>query len=127
MAKNWCSFQRELEGFGIRLNTRKPNMSFKKKDKGGISFTHAANITPKHLDLETCRAVLSEYRIHNADIYIREDVTVDQLIDVIEGNRVYIPCLYVLNKIDAISLEELQLLDRIPNYVPISGLEWNHF
>lgn len=29
----------------------------------------------------------------------------DQLIDVIEGNRVYIPCLYVLNKVDAITME----------------------
>ncbi len=43
------------------------------------------------------------------------------LIDVIEGNRVYIPCLYVVNKIDAITMEELEILDRIPNYVPISA------
>lgn len=40
--------------------------------------------------------------------------------------RVYIPCLYVLNKIDQISVEELDLLDRIPHYVPLSAhLEWN--
>lgn len=118
--------ENELEGFGIRLNSQKPNLSFKKKEKGGVAFSCAANVTPKHLDLETCRAVLGEYKIHNADIHLREDITVDQLIDVIEGNRVYIPCLYVLNKIDGISLEELELLDRIPNYVPISAhLEWN--
>lgn len=29
----------ELEGFGIRLNKSPPNMSFRKKDKGGINFT----------------------------------------------------------------------------------------
>lgn len=28
-----------------------------------------------------------------------------------EGNRVYIPCVYVLNKIDAISIEELGQYD----------------
>lgn len=27
--------------------------------------------------------------------------------DQTEGNRVYVPCVYVLNKIDAISIEEL--------------------
>ena len=31
--------ERELEGFGIRLNKRPPNLSFKKKEKGGINMT----------------------------------------------------------------------------------------
>jgi len=36
------------------------------------------------------------------------------------------PCLYVMNKIDAISIEELNLLDKVPHYVPISAhKEWN--
>ena len=44
----------------------------------------------------------------------------------IEGNRIYVPCIYVLNKIDAISIEELDLLDRVPHYVPVSAKdEWN--
>lgn len=31
-----------------------------------------------------------------------------------------------MNKIDSISMEELDLLDRMPHYVPISAnLEWN--
>lgn len=48
------------------------------------------------------------------------------MIDVIEGNRVYTPCIYVLNKIDGISIEELDLLDKVPHYVPISAKdEWN--
>ena len=79
--------QRELEGFGIRLNKQPPIMSFKRKEKGGINFTHTGAFTPKNLDFETVKAVLSEYRIHNADVNIRQDVTVDELIDVIEGNR----------------------------------------
>jgi ribosome-interacting GTPase 1 len=33
--------------------------------------------------------------IFNADIVIREDITVDQFIDVILGNRRYINCIYV--------------------------------
>ena len=31
--------EKELEGFGIRLNKKPPNISFKKKDKGGINMT----------------------------------------------------------------------------------------
>ena len=38
--------------------------------------------------------------------------------------RVYIPAIYVLNKIDAISIEELDLLYRIPMSVPVSSREW---
>lgn len=40
--------------------------------------------------------------------------------------RVYIPCLYVMNKIDQITIEELDVLDRLPHVVPISAHhEWN--
>mgnify|MGYP000931569679 CR=1 FL=1 len=30
--------------------------------------------------------ILSEYKLHNADVLIHDDSTVDDLIDVIEGN-----------------------------------------
>lgn len=116
--------EKELEGFGIRLNKERPNIHFRKKDKGGVNFTHT--IQPTHLDAETVKAILSEYKIFNADVCLRCNATADDLIDVIEGNRIYTPCLYVLNKIDAITIEELDLLDRIPHYVPISAhLDWN--
>ena len=50
------------------------------------------------------KAVCSEYRIHNADVHLKEDCDVDDLVDCIEGSRVYIPCIYVLNKIDQVQL-----------------------
>jgi small GTP-binding protein len=116
--------ERELEGFGIRLNKQRPNIIFRKKDKGGVNFTHT--VQPTHLDLETVKAILAEYKIFNADVCLHTNATADDLIDVIEGNRIYTPCLYVLNKIDAITIEELDLLDQIPHYVPVSAhLEWN--
>lgn len=52
--------ENELEGFGIRINKSPPNLIFRKKDKGGISFTSAVK-SPK-LDLESIKAVCSEYR-----------------------------------------------------------------
>lgn len=39
------------------------------------------------LDGETVKSILAEYKIHNADITLRSDVTADDLIDVVEGNR----------------------------------------
>eukprot|EP00299_Pterocystis_sp_00344_P011086 c5116_g1_i1.p1 GENE.c5116_g1_i1~~c5116_g1_i1.p1 ORF type:complete len:384 (+),score=91.96 c5116_g1_i1:116-1153(+) len=116
--------EKELEGFGIRLNQRPPNLTVRKKERGGIALTSTVELT--HLDKETVESVLHEYRISNAEVNMHCDATVDQLIDVIEGSRVYIPALYVVNKIDAISMEELDIIDRLPHYVPISAhLDWN--
>jgi len=113
----------ELEGFGIRLNKKPPAILVRKKEKGGINISNTVPLT--NLDMEGIKAILSEYRINNCDVAIRQpDATPDDLIDVIEGNRVYIPAVYVLNKIDAISIEELDLLYKIPNSVPISSREW---
>ena len=36
--------EHELEGFGIRLNQSPPNISFRKKDKGGVNLTCSVNI-----------------------------------------------------------------------------------
>lgn len=73
------------------------------------------------------KAVMNEYKISSADISIRCDATIDDLIDVLEAkSRSYIPVIYALNKIDSISIEELDLLYRIPNAVPISSEHgWN--
>ena len=78
------------------------------------------------LEDDLIKSILHEYRISNADITFRQNCTVDDLIDVIEGNRKYVPCLYALNKSDDITLEEFEILDAIPHYVPVSAhLEWN--
>ncbi|XP_015783606.1 developmentally-regulated GTP-binding protein 1 [Tetranychus urticae] len=116
--------EKELEGFGIRLNKKPPNITFRKKEKGGIALQTL--VQQSELDLETVKTILSEYRIHNADVVLKSDVTCDDFVDVIEGNRVYIPCIYVLNKIDQISIEELDIIYKIPHTVPISAHhKWN--
>lgn len=69
---------------------------------------------------ESVTRILHQYRVHNAEVLFREDCTVDQFIDVLEGNRRYIRCLYVYNKIDTLSIEEVNELARKPNSVVIS-------
>ena len=76
----------ELEGFGIRLNKKPPAVTVRKKDKGGIAITNTVPLT--NIDHDEIKAVLSEYRINNADVAIRQaGATADDLVDVIEGNR----------------------------------------
>jgi len=83
-------------------------------------------VPQSELDIDTVKTILSEYKIHNADITLRYDANADDLIDVVEGNRVYVPCIYLLNKIDQISIEELDLVYKIPHCVPISAHhKWN--
>ncbi|XP_065200298.1 GTP-binding protein 128up [Planococcus citri] len=114
----------ELEGFGIRLNKSPPNIKLRRKDKGGITLQTTVN--QSELDLALVKSILNEYKISNAEVVLRTDATPDELIDVVEGNRIYIPCIYVLNKIDQISVEELDILYRIPHCVPISAHhKWN--
>jgi len=116
--------EKELEGVGIRLNKEPPNITVKKKERGGMNFSTTTKLT--HLNEDLVRTILQEYRILSADVRINCDATPDELIDVIEGNRVYMPCVYALNKIDAITMEELEFLDAVPHYCPISShYQWN--
>ena len=46
-----------------------------------------------HLKCSKKRTSVQEYKIHNAEVLFREDCDMDDLIDVIEGNRRYIKCL----------------------------------
>lgn len=108
----------ELEAVGIRLNKYRPNIYFHTKAAGGIAFTATVKLT--HIDEKMVRNILATYKIHNADLIIREDCTVDELIDVIVGTRKYLPCLYCYNKIDGVSMEEVDRLAREPNTVVVS-------
>ncbi|XP_014674285.1 PREDICTED: developmentally-regulated GTP-binding protein 2-like [Priapulus caudatus] len=108
----------ELESVGIRLNKMKPNIYFKPKKGGGIHFTAMCALT--HVDEKLCQMILHEYKIFNAEVLFREDCTADELIDVIVGSRVYLPCLYVYNKIDQIAIEEVDRLARQPHSVVVS-------
>lgn len=108
----------ELESVGIRLNKQPPDVYFKPKQSGGIAFTATVPLTK--MTEKVARSVLKEYKVHNCDLLVREDITVDELIDVIDDNRQYIPCLYLYSKADAVSLEEVDRLARQPNSVVMS-------
>ncbi|ORM41151.1 Developmentally-regulated G-protein 2 [Babesia sp. Xinjiang] len=119
-----CKLERELHNAGIRINRKPPNISFKQKKSGGLNINHLVPIN--HLSERVVHSVLHEYKIFHADIIIREDATVDDLIDVVRGNCKYCKCIYVYNKIDMLSLSEIEEIARRPNTVVVSSSkEWN--
>lgn len=109
----------ELDAVGVRLNKKKPDVVFKRKTTGGITLTATVKLT--RTDEKTIRTILASYKLHNCDVMIREDITTDEFIDVLIGTRKYIPCIYVYNKIDAISLEQVDKLARQDHTVVISA------
>lgn len=120
--KQRALLEHELEQVGIRVNKKKPDITFKIKKGGGISFNATCKLT--HVDEKMVYSILHDYKIHNADILFRDDYTIDEFIDVVlstqGGKRKYVRCLYVYNKIDSISIEEVDRLAREPNSVVIS-------
>ena len=115
---------KELESVGIRLNAAPPNVYFRKCKTGGISFTSMVPLP--QIDEKLVLNILHEYRIFHCELIIREGISVDTLIDVIVGNRKYLKCLFVYNKIDQLSLEELDALAHQSNTVVISSEHrWN--
>lgn len=109
--------EKELESVGIRLNKAKPNIYFKIKKGGGLSFNSTCPLTK--IDEKLVQMILHEYKIFNAEVLFREDCTADELIDVICANRVYLPCLYVYNKIDQISIEEVDRIAKQPHSIVV--------
>lgn len=98
--------QAELYDANIRINAKKPDVRITRKTRGGSSI--ASTVKQPHVDFKTLEDILKEFRILNVDIVLRSVVTVDEFIDAIEGNRVYIPCLTILNKIDAAPEKKLK-------------------
>lgn len=109
----------ELNDAGIRVNSKPPDVTIRKKPRGGVNISSTVELS---LNEDTIKSILVEYRLHNANVLIREDITIDQLIDVILGNRKYIPALVVINKIDLADEYVLQnCRERFPDALLVSA------
>ncbi|RBQ22842.1 GTPase Obg [Candidatus Methanobinarius endosymbioticus] len=111
---------RELRDIGIHPNEDKPDVRVRRKKLGGVQVSATEELT--HLDETTIRSIINEYGMHNADVLIRGDVTMDQFIDALESNRAYIPAVIVLNKVDLVDDTYIKELKKtIPDFIPISA------
>ena len=101
----------EIHNYNLRINQQKPDIKIEKKSYGGISIGSTVRLTK--IDKQTIIDVLKEFRIVNGNVVIRSDIDVEQLIDVIEGNKKYIPGIVAVNKIDMVANEEVEKIKRI--------------
>ncbi len=87
----------ELYRAGIRLNQRLPRVEIKKTNRGGIRIIDPFN----HFRRETVVGIAQEFGIKNAEVIFQEPVrSIDQLIDVFSGNRIYLPAIEVISQVD---------------------------
>lgn len=110
----------EIQEAHLRLNKTPPDVKIKKKLKDGIRIGKTVSLPDLRDD--TIKSICKEMGISNADILIRSPIDVDDLIDVIEGNKRYIPAITVLNKIDLVSEERLsEIIKQVKPDVMISA------
>jgi len=101
---NLRALMNELEGSGVRINQRPPRIVLQQSDRGGLTVSSTVRLT--NLGGGAAAQIAREFGLHNGSIVFREDATVDQLIDALAKNRVYLPALIVVNKSDLLSPTE---------------------
>lgn len=90
---------KELYDAGIRINTPKPDITIKKSGMGGVRLNTVGSVD---INLEEIRTILSENKIMNADVLIRGNITQEDFIDAMIGNRRYTPAFIAINKVDLV-------------------------
>lgn len=111
--------ERELYNAGIRLNEDPPKITIKPLSRGGLNVSSTAKLT--HLDENTIKDVLSEFKIYNGEVVVREDITLDRLLDAVAGNRVYLQSLVVLNKTDLVKEKYISEVRSSFDCIPVSA------
>ena len=111
----------ELHEMGIRINQKPPDVTISRSNKGGLALTTSVKLTK--LTPATVKGIAEAYGLSNGGILIREDVTDDQMIDVLTGDRRYVRSLVVLNKVDLVNEQYLAAVRKQvgTDFVPISA------
>lgn len=111
----------ELRNVGIRPGEHPPNITIEKTKTGGIMIHRVITLTK--VDDKLIRDILNIQGIHNARVIFRENVSADQLIDIILGTGVYPLSLIALNKVDLVNANNLRDYEKRigGNFIPISA------
>ena len=113
--------ERELRSVGIRVDEEPPNVVIEKSSAGGISVTPQVKLTK--ITEALAKDILRVYDVNAARVVIRQDIDDQQLVDVLSGNRVYVPSLTVMNKIDLVNAGfTTEVSRKLPyRFVPVSA------
>lgn len=113
---------KELWDAGIRLNQSKPDVAITGGSQGGLLIKPTLKLTK--ISVDTIKDMAAAYGLVNATIVVREDIDVEQMLDVLSGNRVYIKAVMAINKVDLAKPGELErAYARNPEYrkFPVSA------
>jgi len=113
--------KQELYEMGIRIDQKPPDVTITRSNKGGLALTTSVKLNK--LTHATVKGIADAYGLSNGGILIREDVTADQLIDVLTGDRRYVRSLVVLNKVDLVNEQYIVAVRKQlgSDFVPISA------
>lgn len=113
--------EKELKNTGLRVDAQPPNVVIEQTTSGGISVTSTVKLTK--VTEQLVKEILRVYDYNSARVVIREDITDEQLVDVLLGSRVYMPSLTVMNKIDLVNAGFTnELASKLPyDFVPVSA------
>ncbi|KAG0418953.1 GTP-binding protein, partial [Dictyocoela roeselum] len=103
------------------VNSKKPAISFERKNAGGVQI----NLLAKDVDVNMVSGILKELKIKNCSITIFDKVNSDEIIDIVTKRAVYVNCLFVYNKIDFLTVDELDALDSKDSCVISAEKGWN--
>ncbi|MBE6525462.1 MAG: GTP-binding protein [Candidatus Methanomethylophilaceae archaeon] len=113
---------RELWNAAIRLNQHRPDVTITGGDSGGIVVKPTIKLTK--ITPEIIKDMTAAYGHVNATVVVREDINVEQMLDILSGNRVYIKAIMAINKVDIAHDGQLEAAyDLNPEYpkFPISA------
>lgn len=111
----------ELHSFGIRVNELPPAVDITPMVKGGVTIDWTVPQT--HMDESYMREIATANRFRSGHIHICEDITIDRFIDAFNVKSLrYIPAMFVYNKIDTLTMEEIDRLAHLPRSVVASVL-----
>lgn len=119
---NMDVLMKELYNAAIRLNQNAPDVVITPSGQGGILIKPTVKLTK--ITTEIAKDMVAAYGHINATVVIREDIDVEQMLDVLAGNRVYIKCIMAINKVDLArpgQLENVQKMHEKYVTVPVSA------
>lgn len=88
--------RQELFEAGVRLDHERPEIHIEKRSKGGIQIRGIK----QPVSHETLQSIFHEFGLKNAEITLRGQMSLDQLVDALSQNRIFVPAIYVVSKSD---------------------------
>ena len=107
--EHYNAILKEIYDSGVRVNENIPVIKIAKKSKDGIKIGRTVKTD---LDDQTIKDIMKEFKINNADVVLRSNPTIDQFIDAVEGNKIYLPAVTAITKLDVLNESQIEKINK---------------